>query len=244
MEKIEAGLSEMVTANNMPKQTRAQDYPVCVDSGGSTETRETDQSSSRTMPATTAEKVEIRPKRRDEIKRRKEANVLMFRFQNGRKLRKIFVRGKKLLSILSNKNVHVAGAKFKRPELLPSGSLFASRFTLSVVCQQSLSGWQRCQTVHNRKPNQSQWIEMERKRMKSQRNSTPKPSVKQLQRKLAWELDSSADSSSGLSLEYSKSNSLAASNKSNTKQRNLISRNSTAETDDIDDIFGALDDLK
>ena len=246
----------MATAkDNMPKQTKVQEHPVCVDGHGLKDTPtliERDQSSARTMAANNV-KISLQMRELDKMRRRKRANVLIFRFQNGRKLRKIFVRGKRLLSVLSNKNVHVTGAKFKHLKLLPSRSLVASRFTISVERLRSQCAWQGRQTAHNDKPNQSQlqWIEIERNRTTSERNSTPnyKASTQKLRRLLAEDLDSSVDmdsdtsSSSGLSLERSKIDSISSDELINTDQQgNFISKNSVA--DDIDDIFGALGDLK
>ena len=230
--KTKAEFSETDAVMDLPNQTKAHFHPVSVD-GDSLNTIagsiDKDDSSVSTVAATEATGRRKRDKPR--IRRRKQANVLTFQFKSRQKPIKILLRGKQLLALLSNKSVFVASAKFDHPRLLPTGSLVASRFILSLVRLQSRTD-QRLQRHSvmcgdRNVPNHSQWMEIERTRL---RNSKPSTCVHQLQQKLTKELDSAAamdaDTDSLLS------------NKQTTEQ----DINRTSIPDEIDDIFGALDD--
>ena len=241
LETIRAGLSEVVTVVDLPNQTKALVQPMDVDGEGLNETANSNDKDLRTKGADEAKNRRIRHK----TQRKKQANVLIFRLKSGQKPVKILLRGKKLLTVLSTRNISVAGAKFNCVRLLPTGSLVASRFTLSLVRLQSRTDRQRHNvirpTMHGDVPNHSQWLEMERTRL-SQRNTTPSACVHQLQQKLTQELDSAAamdvDKESDLKLKHSQSDLL--SDKQNIEQD--VDR--TSISDEIDDIFGALDDQK
>ena len=235
---METQSSEIDTVMDLPSQTEDDFQPMRVDGDSFTGSIDKSPISVRTVSADQAKSTR---RGRHKIRRRKQANMLTFRFKSGQKPVKILLRGKKVLALLSNKNTSVAGAKFSHLRLLPSGSLVASRFILSLVLQ--------CQTDQQRHSamrgepsvsNHSQWMDMERTRLSQlQRKGTHSMHVHQLQQKLTQELDNAAtidvNTESDLSLEHSLSDSLL-SNKQTTKQG--INRTSI---DEIDDIFGVLD---
>lgn len=238
--------SETDTMMDLSNQTKAHSHPTTVDGDSLNTTAGSIDKDNSSVSTVAANEAKGRGKRhKPRIRRRKQANVLTFQFKSGQKPVKILLRGKQLLALLSNKSVFVAGAKFNQPRLLPTGTLIASRFTLSLVrlhprTDQQLHRHSAMRGDHN-VPNHSQWMEIERTRLMSQRTSEPSTCVHQLQQKLTEELDSAAamdaDTGSDLSLEHSQSDSLL-SNRQTTEQE--VSR--TSISDEIDDIFGALDD--
>jgi hypothetical protein len=204
----------------------------------------------KTVAAAKEAKSTERKRYRTGTRRRRRANVLMFQFKSGQKPLRILLRGKKLLMLLSNRgNVSVAGAKFNHPRLLPTGAFVVSGFKLSLVHLQSQADLvQRRITMYGGRnaPNHGQWMEAEKTTLMNQRNtissnSTPSKCVHDMQQKLTEELDSAAAMDAGtesdLSLEHSLSDSL-----SSNKQTREQEINRTSLSDEIDDIFGALDD--
>ena len=246
--KREKELSEVVTQMDFPiaNETEADFQPTCVDGDGlnakvgSIDREDGSLKIVAPGPAKVA-KSTGRKRHKTRIQRRRRANVLMFQYyKSGQKPVKILLRGKKLLTLLSHRggNVSVVGAKFSHPRLLPTGTFVTSRFTLSLVHLQSEA--QRHFTMYSGRngPNHNQWMEAERTMLKNASSTT---CVHQLQQKLTEELDSAAamdaNTESNLSLEHSQSDSLL-SNKQIRKQ----DINRTSILDEIDDIFGALDD--
>ena len=245
-------MSEEVALTDFPiaNETEADFQPTCVGEDRLNATADSidgEGGSLKTVAAAKVAKSTGRKRHKTRIQRRR-ANVLTFQYcKSGQKPVKILLRGKKLLTLLSHRggNVSVAGAKFSHPRLLPTGTFVASRFTLSLVHLQSEADQaQRDFTTYSgcNVPNHNQWMEAERTTL---RNASSSTCVHQLQQKLTEELDSAAamdtniDRESDLSLEHLQSDSLL-SNKQTREQD--INRTSILETDEIDDIFGALDD--
>ena len=243
--KLESELSEVVSLKDSltADQIEANVQPMCTDGSSLNVTAgsmDKDDSSLRTVAAATEAKSIGRKQHKPKTRRRKQANVLAFQFKSGHKPINVILRGKKLSSLLSNKStVSVVGAKFSRPKLLPTGAFIAPRFTLSLVHLRSRTDDHQ---DHRRNvPTHSQWMETERTRLMNQRNSirTPSVCVQLLQQKLTEELDSAAAmdvcAESDLSLEHLPQNDSLLSNEQTVKQETSI-------LDEIDDIFGALDD--
>jgi hypothetical protein len=235
---------------SIANQTEADFQPMCIGGDGLNATAGSIDGDNSSIAAAKGTKSTGRKRHKTRTQRRRQANVLTFQFKSGQKPVKIFLRGKKLQTLLSNKgNVSVAGAKFSHPRLLPTGTFVVSGFRLSLVHLQSQADHvQRRITMYGGRnaPNPDQWMEAERTMLMNQRNtissnSTPSKCVHKLQQKLTEELDSAAamdaDTESDLSLEHSKSDSL-----SSNKQTREQEINRTSLSDEIDDIFGALDD--
>ena len=257
MKRLETESSLVVDLKDFPianHQTDANIWPMCA-GGSSLNTtiamEDKDGGSHRGSLRTTAARKEAkstssyRNRHRARVHRRKQANVLTFQLKSRQKPVKIVLRGKKLLTLLSNNkgNVSVAGARFNHLRLLPTGAFVASRFTLRLQSRSDQQG-QKHFTVHGDHdvPNHSTWMEGERTMLMNERNGTPSVCVHQLQQKLTEELDSAAaidaaETESDVSLEHPQSDSLLH-NRQTTNQ----GINKTSISDEIDDIFGALDD--
>ena len=249
--KLESELLEVVALKDSltADQTEANVQPMCTDGSSLNATAgsmDKDDSSLRTVAAATEAKSAERKQHKIRTRRRKQANVLVFQFKSGHKPINVILRGKKLSSLLSNKNtVSVVGAKFSHLKLLPTGAFIAPRFTLSLVHLRSRTDdhqdHRRFTMCGSNVPIHGQWMETERTRLMNQRNSirTPSACVQQLQKKLTEELDSAAAmdvcAESDLSLEHLPQNNSLLSNEQTVKQETSI-------LDEIDDIFGALDD--
>ena len=229
-------------------ETEADFQPTCVGEDGLNATAgsiDGEDGSLKTVAAAKVAKSAGRKRHKTRIQRR--ANVLMFQYyKSGQKPVKILLRGKKLLTLLSHRggNVSVVGAKFSHPRLLPTGTFVSSRFTLSLVhhLQSEANQAQRHFTMYCDRnvhvPNHNQWMEAERTML---RNASSTTCVHQLQQKLTEELDSAAAMDaiieSDLSLEHLQSDSLLSNEQ--TSEQDI---NRTSIPDEIDDIFGALDD--
>ena len=249
--KPEIELSKAVARMDFPiaNETEADFQPICV-GGDSLNTTagsiDREDGSLKTLAAAKEAKSTKSTGRRrykTRIQRRRQANVLTFQYyKSGQKPVKVLLRGKKLLTLFSHKgNVSVVGAKFSHPRFLPTGAFATSKFTLSLVHLKSEAEQaQRHFTTYGGHivPNHNQWMKVERTIL---RNASSSICLHQLQQKLTEELDSAAamdaDTESDLSLEHSQSDSLL-SNKQTSEQK----INRTSIPDEIDDIFGALDD--
>ena len=240
---VETELPNTDTVMDLPNQKNSHFQPMHVTDRDSfnetTGSIDKDSSSVRTIPANKANST---GRKGYKVRRRRRANMLTLQFKSGRKQVKVLLRGKKLLALLSSKNTSVAGAKFSHLRPLPGGSLITSRFTLSLVHLQYGTDQQRHSALRGDDQSasnpHSQWMEMERTRL-GQRKGAPATHIHHLQRKLTQELDNAANMDADLSLEHSQSDSLLSiANKQTNKQE----INRTSIPDEIDDIFGALDD--
>ena len=268
MEEQRAVLQEMdAVMTNLPKINEHQLEPLSSDDEEEEEDLISEPVVAETVtdkPAATTKAVEVDTQATGEQKRnvrgRKRANTLTFQFHYGRrKSIKMCLRGRKLLSALSLKNLSVTSVHFKNLKRIPTGYHVASTFSLTfsrwnqpidpspcrlrrpqTTCSYSTAAV--CSGVREREAMgcSHSWMEVERNRLTQRSDSTRSSScVHQLQNKLTEDLDSVVDAATDTVVmetdsEHDTNDLLVTCN----DRGKLIDNNN-----EIDDIFGALDGL-